>query len=251
MRPSASCPAAHGVVAPPSVPTPSSSRPLLTAWSVAAITARVASAAVATLSTSGPIDSCETAVASALRTVQHSRTCEARCRSETPSNPHSSATRAASRRSSHRPPNGSNRGPPARRPTVPSGSGASPTRHHREQFMSPGELNGAWSTGEPIDTTTTRQSGPAPIYRLYATTVADAPRRPLLELTPLARRPGRRTATTLARARTGPPGPQVPSSSGDPRPGLAPSSSWTPDLGAEYRGAPKARRSSPVASRPC
>src|SRR3954471_15911618 len=115
-RPSATCSAAYGVPRPPPAPIPRSRRPPLTSCSVAAMTAKVPGSRLATLSTSEPSMTLGTAAASALRIVQHSSTWgspwtePARWSySQTPSKPAASAARVASRRSSQRPPKGSNR----------------------------------------------------------------------------------------------------------------------------------------------
>ena len=61
-------------VAPPPAPMPSRSRPPLSSWSVAAMTANVPAGRFATLSTSGPTMMRGTVAAIAVSVVQHSRT---------------------------------------------------------------------------------------------------------------------------------------------------------------------------------
>ena len=63
----------RGVATPPA-PMPSSSRPPLSSWSVAAMTANVPAGRFATLSTSGPTMMRGTVAAIAVSVVQHSRT---------------------------------------------------------------------------------------------------------------------------------------------------------------------------------
>ena len=70
-RPSASCSAAYGVSRPPPAPMPSRSRPPLSSWSVAAMTANVPARPFATLSTSGPTMMRGTVALIAESVVQH------------------------------------------------------------------------------------------------------------------------------------------------------------------------------------